>query len=223
MKRIYPCVLLLMITILCSCSQDDSWEKAYKAQKEHYIAMWAQSLEPFENDIAFYGDSRVAGADWVTAFSAYDVVNLGIGGDRVSDLILRIPLVKALDIKHCFIAIGGNDCLASSFNLATFEAQYRELLDKLKPICPSLYLQTIAGVRNSISSNASSKIQKANEVIGKLASDYGLPLIDMASLMNTEAGELQDAYSSDGVHFSPAGNDLWYSTLRPYIEATIEP
>ena len=48
----------------------------------HLSQMWAQSLEHADAENAFFGDSRVAGADWYSAYPGKKVINLGVGGDR---------------------------------------------------------------------------------------------------------------------------------------------
>jgi len=59
----------------------------------------------------------------------------------------------------------------------------------------------------------------ANEIIRDLADKSAIPLIDMATVMNNADGSLKTEYSVDGIHFSDAGNQVWYDSLRPYIEA----
>jgi len=41
----------------------------------------------------------------------------------------------------------------------------------------------------------------------------------MAALMNNDDGTLKTEYSSDGIHFSAAGNQLWFDTLQSLVNA----
>ena len=187
--------------------------------------MWAESLKPFSAEIAFYGDSRVAGTDWGEAFPEEEVVNLGVGGDIIEGTIQRLPLLDALEIKHCFLAIGGNNCLSSKFNESAFERNYRLLIDKLLERNIKVYINTIAGVTTANSNfqddfinEANTKLSKANRIIREISSDYNLPLIDMALFMNDENGILKAEYSTDGVHFTDAGYSLWFDKIQDYID-----
>lgn len=222
MKRIFLLLLVSML-IFISCSTESFPDNPFQ---QHYIDMWANTLEPYEVDIAFYGDSRVAGADWSSAFPNKSVVNLGIGGDIVEGTIQRLPLLDALDIKHCFLAIGGNNCLSSKFSSSDFKAKYDKLLGMLKDRDITVYANTIAGItsdcmnlnQKDISKN-NNNIITANSIIAELCQKHGVILIDMAKLMNNNDGTLKHEYSSDGVHFNDLGNDLWFNELRPYIES----
>ena len=64
-----------------------------------------------------------------------------------------------------------------------------------------------------------SRMDEANRIIKELAASHSMTVIDMAALMNTSGGKLKGEYATpDGVHFSEAGNQLWFDTLRPYVQ-----
>ncbi len=224
--------LLLLVLLLCSCSQTQGISTdIYLQQYAHIVRMWAQSVEAGDGKagIAFYGDSRVAFADWYSAYPDYDVVNLGIGGDMVEQTLTRLSLLDAFEVKHCFLAIGGNNALSGSFDDASFRSNYDKLLTELENRDITVYVNTVAGITKAYSSESKSnagkndKIKAVNTIINELASDHGMVVIDMASLMNDSDGYLQDQYaSSDGVHFSDAGNQFWFDTLEPYVKAANE-
>jgi lysophospholipase L1-like esterase len=227
-KKLLPMVLAAILISLSSCSHQDM-----NVYNDHIIDMWAQTLEPYSVDIAFYGDSRVALANWQEAFPDSDVVNLGIGGDIVEGTIQRLSLLEALDVKYCFLAIGVNNCNSDSFSEAGFRNNYRMLLDGLEDLGITVYVNTIAGVTTESSefsaalvARLTTNITVANEIIrditGDLAESRGLALIDIAEGMNNPDGTLKVEYSADGIHFSDEGNQFWYNALRPYMEAIAE-
>ncbi|MBR4120331.1 MAG: hypothetical protein IKT95_01100 [Spirochaetales bacterium] len=230
MKRIALALSALILALfLASCSQDTVPESTYWLMYSHLSEVWAQSLEHADAEIAFFGDSRVIGADWYSAYPDKKVINLGVGGDKISNLLLRMNQIKVLaekgNLKYCFLAIGGNDCLSSKFNTDTFRSEYDTLLTKLQELGITVYVNTIAGVTSEGTSlsekdagKANSKMAQGNEIIRDLAQLHGMILIDMAELMNNTDGTLKAAYASpDGVHFSADGNAFWYDTLRPYL------
>jgi len=189
------------------------------------IDMWAQTLEPYSVDIAFFGDSRVVLADWEAAYPDSDIVNLGIGGDIVEGAIQRLRLLEALDVKYCFLAIGVNNCCSDSFSAAGFRGKYATLLDGLEDLGITVYVNTIAGVTTANSgldaaliTRMTGNITVANEIIRDLAVSRDLTLIDMAIGMNNSDGTLKAQYSEDGIHFSALGNQFWYDECRDYVE-----
>lgn len=221
-KLLFVCGFIAVLCLL-GCSQDIRSPMF----NDHVLYMWAQTLEPYSSDIAFFGDSRVAGADWKEAYPTSDVVNLGIGGDIVEGTIQRLILLEALDVKYCFLAIGANNCSRSDFTPAAFRKHYDELLRGMKDLGITVYVNTIAGVTTTNSSIHASIIKRmndnmasANAIIKELAKTHEMQLIDMATLMNDSVGNLKDEYSADGIHFSQAGNQVWFDTLRTYVEAS---
>ena len=222
-KNIILILLLALLFFLCGCTQ-------YTADmfNDHVIAMWAQTLEPYAVDIAFFGDSRVALADWEQAYPESDVVNLGIGGDIVEGTIQRLALLEALDVKYCFLAIGVNNCAQRSYSAALFRRNYDTLLVGLEDLGITVYVNTIAGVTTDNSNIDSITIDRintnvngANAIIRELADTHDMELIEMADKMNNPDGSLKAEYSADGVHFSALGNQVWYDSLRTSVEGVL--
>ena len=225
-----PIVLLSLVFLLSCCKDERNWEDTYRWMYSHLSECWAQSLEHADAENAFFGDSRVAGADWYSAYPDKKVINLGVGGDRVGDLIVRIGQVEALaksgSLKRCFVAIGGNDCLSSKFDDKAFEKEYDELLTKLGDLGITVYLNTIAGLCNQSSALKPSRIKasngnmaNANEIIKALAQKHGMQVIDVAKAMNNADGTLKAEYCvEDGVHFSAEGNSIWFEELLPFVD-----
>ncbi|MBR6084945.1 MAG: hypothetical protein IKP61_04950 [Spirochaetales bacterium] len=230
MKKTLIIVAVIALLLLAACSQDKVSREDFDLMYAHLSQMWAQSLEHADAENAFFGDSRVAGADWYSAYPDKKVINLGVGGDRVGDLIVRIGQVEALaksgSLKRCFVAIGGNDCLSSKFDDKAFEKEYDELLTKLGDLGIAVYLNTIAGLCNQSSALKPSRIKasngnmaKANEIIKALAQKHGMQVIDVAKAMNNADGTLKAEYCvEDGVHFSAKGNSIWFEELLPFVD-----
>jgi len=222
---------LLVFCLLSSCSQDKVSIETYNVMYNHLSQVWAQSLAHADAEIAFYGDSRVIGADWYGAYPDSKVVNLGIGGDKTQDLITRLCQIEALvkngNLKYCFLAIGGNDCMSDRFDSSVFRSEFDELLSGLQALGLTVYVNTVAGITDegtSVSARTSrlvnGRMKEANGIIMDLAALHGMTVIDMAALMDNPDGRLKSEYSSpDGVHFSDAGNRIWYDTLKPFIDS----
>ncbi|MBQ2050046.1 MAG: hypothetical protein II493_06575, partial [Spirochaetales bacterium] len=124
------------------------------------------------------------------------------------------------------VAVGGNDCLDTKFNPNTFADEYDELLTKLGELGITVYVNTIAGVCNQSSAlseyriaMANAHMEQANDIIRNLAGKHGAVCIEIAALMDNEDGSLKAQYAvEDGVHFSEEGNQIWFDTLRPFVE-----
>ena len=231
MKKLLPVLFILIVLLFASCSQDKGVSREdYYLMYGHLSDMWAQSLEHTDAENAFFGDSRVVGADWYSAFPEAKVINLGVGGDRVNNLITRFGQIEALvrsgSLKRVFVAIGGNDCLDTKFDSDTFREEYDELLTKLGNLEITVYITTIAGVCKTSSILSDSRIRLSNEhmttantIIKELATKHGMTVIDMAAVMNNDDGSLKAEYCvEDGVHFSQAGNTCWFEALGELVK-----
>ena len=226
-KSIFLLVILIILIVLTGCNAR-KWEEKYNAMYSNLSYSWAQSLEHSDAEIAFFGDSRTILADWYSAFPDKKTVNLGVGGDRVEELQIRMGLFDNLpDLKCCFVAIGVNNCPTMEFSKSDFKEKLRAVITALLEKNLIVYINTVPGVtcegdsgfnfiqRNLINGN----VLSVNAAIKELAQELELTLIDMAAVLAYEDGELKPEYSADGIHFNEAGNSLWYDAVREYVES----
>lgn len=232
MRRLITILFAAVLSLLfiVSCSQDKITLETYNMMYGHISQVWAQSLAHADAKIAFFGDSRVIGADWNAAYPDSKVINLGVGGDKVGNLLIRMPQIRTLkengQLQCCFLAIGGNDCMSGSYGSTAFRTEYDRLLSELEGLVITVYVNTVAGITDEGSNvsaktarTVNSRMDEANRIIKELAASHSMTVIDMAALMNTSGGKLKGEYATpDGVHFSEAGNQLWFDTLRPYVQ-----
>lgn len=228
MKKIFTIGLLSFSCIfsLSSCNKKETVSKeSYDQMYDHLVDCWNQSLSGIHFDNVFYGDSRIAGGDFTGAFKGKSVVNLGVGGDKVANLIRRFKLIDTVTPKRIFLAIGGNDALSSSYNSETFRAEYSSLLSLFKAKNYDVYIHNVVGltIENSKYSKSdidknNAKISEVNSIISNLAQEVSYPLIDICSKMNKlGTNEMNPDYSADGVHFNQIGYQVWYNELSPIL------
>ncbi|MBQ2528496.1 MAG: hypothetical protein II544_07070, partial [Spirochaetales bacterium] len=113
-----------------------------------------------------------------------------------------------------------------SYDSTAFRTEYDRLLSELEGLGITVYVNTVAGITDEGSNvsaktarTVNSRMDEANRIIKELAASHSMTVIDMAALMNTSGGKLKGEYATpDGVHFSEAGNQLWFDTLRPYVQ-----
>lgn len=218
-------LLATMPLLLSGCNKGLVSQDSYDNMYDHLVYCWNQSLQGSHFDNAFYGDSRVIGADFVGAFNDKSVVNLGVGGDRISNLIDRFELIKTVSPKRVFLAIGGNDVLSGKYQEDTFKTEYSALLNMFKENGCDVIIHNVVGLTCANSSlnvsdvnKKNDKIAEANEVIKSCAATYNYTLVDIAAVMNKEGtNEMNPEYSLDGVHFNEKGNAVWFDTIRSLV------
>lgn len=220
-------VLVSSLPFLTSaCDKKETVSKeSYDNMYNHFVYCWNQSLQGLHFDNVFYGDSRVIGADFVGAFKDKSVINLGVGGDRVKNLIQRFDLIKTVTPNRVFLAIGGNDALSGEYNKDTFTVEYNTLLSMFKDGGYDVIIHTVVGLTTINSAlkasdveEKNSKISEVNSIIKSCAESYNYTLVDIAPKMNKSGtNEMNPDYSSDGVHFNNVGNQFWYNEISSFL------
>ena len=156
------------------------------------------------------------------------VINLGVGGDRVRDLVRRWDTqVLELEFDHVTIAVGVNDVWRrfdrdDPTDDATFERAYRSLaqsvaergkdLSFIEPFClvsqverPTEWLDELAGKQRAIE---------------RIAAEIGARLVRTHEMLTTAASEFGvAAVAPDGVHPSALGHEL---IAHAWLEANLD-
>ncbi|MFX7086582.1 SGNH/GDSL hydrolase family protein, partial [Acinetobacter baumannii] len=89
------------------------------------------------NPIVFLGDSITEAAVLPRAICGHLVVNAGIGGAAIGDLVTIVPsLLHGVSPVLVVIAIGTNDAYATPGREEEFSASYIKLLQALALITP---------------------------------------------------------------------------------------
>lgn len=229
MKNIFKTIGLVFLSTVALSGCDDGIprvrKEAYDNMYQHLTDCWNNSMTGMHFDNVFYGDSRVVGADFVKAYSDKSVVNFGVSGDRVKDLINRFKLIKTVTPKRVIMAIGGNNAIDNEYETENFRSEYKQLLTLFKDNNYEVIVNNIVGLTTAKCSlekekidSSNLKIEDANKVIKSLTEEMNITYFDIASKMNKEGtNEMNPEYSADGVHFNSAGNEVWYNELRQFV------
>jgi lysophospholipase L1-like esterase len=229
-KKIFIIVsILLTVVIVGSCvflfgfylpKQKEQAEreriiKEYYANKLSLYQTENEQYADYEVDVAFLGDSLTDGYDVKKYYPQYTVVNRGIGGETTHGLENRLQVsVYDLKPKIAVMLIGGNNINTMFENYENILIGFQENLPQTKIILVSLTAMGNSwGHKNKIAAYN-------NVVIKKLAAKYGFAFVDLYTpLFNEESGEIYAEYTTDGVHFTPLGYEVFTQTLTPTIAA----
>ena len=163
----------------------------------------------------------------------YEIINRGIGGNRVVDLYARI---KADVWNHnpdlISILIGINDvwheiCNKNGVDLERFEKVYRMLIEDTKKRLPNVKFIlcepfVLIGRATEEKYEEFLEVKKYAAVVKKLAEEYNLLFVALQDKLD-EAAEKHGAahYLYDGVHPDIAGGKLiaeeWLKVFRAHV------
>lgn len=186
------------------------------------------------NRIGIWGDSITWGASdqelggWVNRLrlfldknyeNAPSVYNVGIGGDKVSDVLRRFGVeYEARKPEAIIIAIGINDSPHDSHPdgtpLGIFEQKLNELISKVQVIADKLI---IVGLTNVDSEHldahgySNETIKPYSDVVQKVTNQNKLPYVDLWGLIT------KDDLKLDGLHPEAVGHEKIFQKVRPVL------
>ena len=202
--------------------QKEQKEQDSQARGDYWcIQGWTNTLKKlnFDADIVFFGNSITCGGNFQDYFTDVKICNLGYPGDNMDGMMLRIGQIKAVNPEKVFVMAGINGLQSQTDNV--FETKYQRMVDSIKSIVSEaeIYLQSILPVNHDMKSGLASKdkIQKANEIVAKIAQRSNCVYVDLWVLYEKE-GEMPQELTRDGVHLKPEAYERWMEEIRKYIE-----
>jgi lysophospholipase L1-like esterase len=177
--------------------------------------MIASQLAQMKSPIVFLGDSITEAAVLPSSICGVAVVNAGIGGAGVDELLKAVPaLLNGKSPALVVVSIGTNDAYPSSSRERQFSASYAKLLQTLKLLTPLTVVTTIPpidpkGALTAAAGFDARLIDRFNALIPKMAEDAGASFIDL-NLAVRGSGTME---TLDGVHLAPAAYDRWNAAM----------
>ena len=152
----------------------------------------------------------------------FEILNKGIGGNRVVDLYSRIKIDcwnHKPDVVSIFIGVndvwhGLFEGIGNGVDIERFEKVYRMLIDDTRKALPNAKFILVVpffleGSATSERMDEFINIYKYADVVRKIANDYGFPIVDLQSKF-TSLAEKDGAshYLYDGVHPTIAASKI---------------
>jgi lysophospholipase L1-like esterase len=176
---------------------------------------------PTRPDVAFVGDSITAGGDWARAFPHLRVVNLGVDGDTSWDVLARLPALRASGARTYLVMVGINDIL-KGVPAAAIAARIDRLRVSLgrPPGTRVLIQSTLPCEEIRCGRAAVEQVDELNRLLRRRTPPDAY--IDLSGAFRDQGG-LPAAYSSDGLHLTPAGYRRWQQLLSPLLRGGSPP
>ncbi len=221
--RLYRNIAAVVLIIVAALS-------AYLVLNRHVIIMPTALMEsgrdghrdfletfatPAPNAIMMLGDSITQNGRFHHLFPHHHVLNYGVTGDTTAQVKARLqPVIKTAPAK-IFLMVGTND-VHRPIPVKDSIANVRALLTQLRTALPNtqLYLHPVTPRTPKLRE----KIEAINAGYQALATEMGIPYIDLYTPMLAGDGGIKPEYTTDQLHFTGAGYTVWINAIRPYIE-----
>lgn len=172
-----------------------------------------------DGSIVLLGDSITEGGDWRSLLPDVPLVNHGHSGFTTEQLVPVADEIAKRGPRAVFVLTGTND-IRDAHPPEWSRAQLAELLDAFEAHSPTttVVVQTVLP-----RADAPDQVRALNATLEELASDRGLPVLDLHSEFDDGAGGLRSDETTDGVHLTPEGYRRWATVLRGAIASLDSP
>lgn len=185
-------------------------EKTYFHRKNLF-----EMLPPKDGAIVMLGNSITAGGEWAELLGNPNVLNRGIPGDHCDGMRERLGEVLRHHPSKIFLMAGVNDLafISPEKTWPKYERLVNEILTKSP--ATKLYLQSVLPVNNLVSPTPvdNEDVRALNAKIKEFAQTKNLVYIDLYNVLQDLDGNLDAAYTLDGIHINGLAYRKWADVL----------
>ena len=220
-RKILPAALALLVLLSACAAPNQLTTEARETTVESVNATVpsTESLSQSGCDAVFFGDSITADSNFDELFPELQLVNLGVYGDTLEDLLRRVPDVRAERPARIFL-LGGINCLRED-RFERCVTEYAALLDALLAACPGaeLIVQSVLPVSRDLTDPmllTNDTVRRFNAEIEALAARRGCAYVDLWPAYEKD-GQLDPTLTRDGLHLNFTAYDPWAELIAPYL------
>jgi lysophospholipase L1-like esterase len=161
-------------------------------------------------DLIFLGDSLTDFHDW-SAFGRHH--NAGIAGDTTDGLLYRLHYSLDKKPKTVVLMIGINDLLQGR-DVGHIKEDYAKIFERTESIGTVAVLSLLPVKAAPETALINQNVKLLNRYLQNESQKRGYLFVDLYSLAVDKDEGLTAGYTSDGVHLTPMGYDVWENALK---------
>ncbi|MDA0213634.1 MULTISPECIES: GDSL-type esterase/lipase family protein [Desertifilum] len=139
-------------------------------------------------------------------------LNQGVSGETTTHILSRIAQFKSTQPQKIYLLAGIND-LRNGASDATILSNFQEIIRQLRQNHPESQLVVQSILPTRLPALGSSRIRALNDRIEAIALQYGGTYLDLHSHFSDDQGILRLELTTDGIHLSVKGYELWQQLL----------
>ncbi|MGB5230095.1 MAG: GDSL-type esterase/lipase family protein [Desulfoprunum sp.] len=180
--------------------------------------MFIRTSQAAIDSFLFLGDSLVADNNWQSRIPYCKVLNYGVPGATVDDLLAALPdlSIRVDSPAAILIMIGTNDALDGQFD---FVDGLRRIVIQLSREFPTAEIIVTSLLPMRLSFPGMAKIARINEGIKTMTMQTGSCYLDVCTKFTQSDADL---FQADGVHLTPKAYEIWTRTLLEHVAFLIE-
>ena len=171
-------------------------------------------------EIVFVGDSLTEMVQWSEALGNPRIINRGVGGDNTGRILDRIESIASNKPIKLFIMAGINDLVVDTPAVAF--GRYERIIKTVKRLSPDtrIYIESTIPVNNSVreTKRRNNDVSAINDMLMRLANpDEKIEWIDVRPALVDGQGNLNSAFTFDGLHLNGDGIKRWMEVVQPKV------
>lgn len=178
------------------------------------------NLHGHDSSILFLGASLIEYGQWKEYFPTYTIVNRGVAGIKIDDVIDVIPVTKKDNPSKIFVMVGLNDLFYCN-NQNNITKSYIKLIKKLKAQFPSanIFIQSVLPINEKIClrKHVNSAIPAINEKLKKVCNASDVGFIDLYPSFCDDECQLNQELTFDGIHLNSSGYTIWVEKIKTFF------
>jgi len=140
-------------------------------------------------------------------------LNQGISGDTSGGILKRLKAFSGTRPEIIYIMAGIND-LRKGLDDETILRNHRQIIRNLRQSHPKTQIIVQSILPTSLSTISNSRIRKINSQLSLIAKQEGANYLNIHSWFTDFEGNLRQELTTDGLHLSLEGYDVWRSALE---------
>ncbi len=174
-----------------------------------------------DSSIVFLGNSITAQCEWAELFQNPNIINRGIPGDHAVGVLERLDFILNGKPEKIFLMIGFNDLLFDNGQLLL--DTYEKIISRILNESPhtQLFIQSILPVNNAVKNTTikNESILAINKQIHQIALNNQLTFLDLYPRFTDEEGNLDAAFTMDGIHLNGEAYLVWRDAIEVYVQS----
>lgn len=227
-QRLPQTVLITVISIVLiatSCGSESPNPTSLPARNCSYttnqIKQLISELVCDSTEIVFIGNSLVSRGNWHTLLNNHRVVNWGIGGDELPCIRERARMLSETRSEYWIVEAGINDL--QIYSRDTILQCFRDIIHIAQATGARPFVTSIVSVSQNAGSHQNGReeyrevnklVEAYNQLLWKLSREENAEYIWLNHALIDTAGNLENSFTTDGVHLSSEAYDIWADSIK---------
>lgn len=214
-------IKLMFILIVCITTTVFSQNNYRFWEDVQTIKNFDKIYKPLPNPIVFVGSSSIR--MWSEAeqlFAKYNILNRGIGGAVVNDIIYYAePLIFDYQPRQVVIYVGENDLGDGTTPADTIFKNTKKLFNTIRTKLPNVPIVYISIKPSPGRDHAKDILKQTNVLIREyIAHENNIKYIDVyKNMINKDGSYRFELFVNDKIHMTTEGYKIWKKAIKPHL------